>query len=257
LYLEDAEGHLAINDHAASEQANIGFDLARETRYRLVMTMSALSNRVFAAFLFDMDGTIINSIEAAERAWAAWARRRGLDVETFLPTIHGVRGIDTIARLQLPGLDPHAEAREVLLAEIEDVAGVSAIAGAASFLTSLPGDRWAIVTSSPRELAIRRLEAAGLPHPHVFITAEDVEHGKPAPDCFLLAARRLGQPIEKCLVFEDAPAGIRAAEAAGASIVVVTATHKHLFETDHPSILGYEALAAQRLMDGGLRLGPA
>jgi mannitol-1-/sugar-/sorbitol-6-phosphatase len=224
---------------------------------RVVMTMSGLPDRVFAAFLFDMDGTIINSIEAAERAWAAWARRHGLDVETFLPTIHGVRGIETISRLQLPGLDPHAEAREILLAEIADIAGVRAIAGAARFLTSLPEDRWAIVTSAPRELAVRRLEAAGLPHPHVFITSEDVEHGKPAPDCFLLAAQRLGRPIEKCLVFEDAPAGIRAAEAAGASIVVVTATHKHLFETDHRSILGYEALVASRLMDGGLRLGPA
>ncbi len=245
-----------ITERFASEQPNRGFDLARETRYRVIMTMSPLSDRVFAAFLFDMDGTIINSIEAAERAWAAWARRHGLDVEAFLPTIHGVRGIETISRLRLPGLDPHAEAREVLLAEIADIAGVSAIAGAASFLTSLPEDRWAIVTSSPRELAVRRLEAAGLPHPQVFITAEDVEHGKPAPDCFLLAAQRLGQPIEKCLVFEDAPAGIQAAEAAGASIVVVTATHKHLIKTDHPSILGYEALVASRLMDGGLRLGP-
>jgi len=221
------------------------------------MTTSALPNRTFAAFLFDMDGTIINSIEAAERVWAAWARRHGLDVETFLPTIHGVRGIETIARLQLPGVDPLTEAREVLLAEIEDIAGVSAIAGAASFLASLPEDRWAIVTSSPRELAIRRLEAAGLPHPRVFVTAEDVEQGKPAPDCFLLAASRLGHPIESCLVFEDAPAGVQAAEAAGASIVVITATHKHRFDTDHPSILGYEAVAAERLIDGGLRLGSA
>ena len=119
-----------------------------------------------------MDGTIINSIEAAERAWAAWARQHGLDVATFLPTIHGVRGIETISRLQLPGVDPHAEARDVLLAEIEDIAGVSAIAGAASFLTSLPEDRWAIAISSPRELAVRRLVAAGLPHPKEFIAAE-------------------------------------------------------------------------------------
>jgi mannitol-1-/sugar-/sorbitol-6-phosphatase len=177
------------------------FDLAPETRYRVAMTTSALSDRIFAAFLFDMDGTIINSMDATERAWSAWARRHGIDVETFLPTIHGVRGIETISRLQLPGLDPHAEARDVLLAEIEDVAGVAAIAGAASFLASLPENRWAIVTSAPRELAIRRLGAAGLPLPDVFITGEDVEHGKPAPDCFLLAAQRLGLPIEDCLVF--------------------------------------------------------
>ena len=140
--------------------SGLRFDLAPKTRYRVAMTTSALSDRIFAAFLFDMDGTIINSMEATERVWSAWARRHGIDLETFLPTIHGVRGIDTISRLQLPGLDPHAEARDVLLAEIEDVAGVAAIAGAASFLASLPENRWAIVTSAPRELAIRRL---GLP----------------------------------------------------------------------------------------------
>ena len=204
-----------------------------------------------------MDGTILNSIASAERAGTAWAMRHGLDVEAFLPTIHGVRGVETIARLELPGIDPHAEAREVLLAEIDDVDGIEAIAGAAEFLTALPEDRWAIVTSSPRELALRRLDAAGLPHPGVFITGEDVERGKPAPDCFLLAAERLQQPIEDCLVFEDALAGIQAAEAAGASIVVVAATHRHPIESPHPSILGYEALAARRLTEGGLRLGPA
>ena len=93
------------------------------------MSESTLSGRTFGALLFDMDGTIINSIAAAERAWTAWAERHGLDVAAFLPTIHGVRGIDTITRLALPGVDPHAEAHAILLAEIEDVEGVAAIEG--------------------------------------------------------------------------------------------------------------------------------
>jgi beta-phosphoglucomutase-like phosphatase (HAD superfamily) len=58
------------------------------------------------------------------------------------------------------------------------------------------------------------------------IAGEDVQSGKPAPDCYLLAAERLGQRIEDCLVFEDAPAGIEAAETAGASVMVISATHK-------------------------------
>ena len=190
------------------------------------MSESTLSGRTFGALLFDMDGTILNSIAAAERVWTAWAERHGLDVAAFLPTIHGVRGIETITRLALPGVDPHAEAHAILLAEIEDVDGVEAIEGAAAFLASLPADRWAIVTSSPRRLALRRLAAAGLPTPAVLVTAEDVARGKPAPDCFLLAAERLGQRIEDCLVFEDAPAGIQAAEAAGAAVAVVTVTHQ-------------------------------
>ena len=157
------------------------------------MNESTLSDRSFAALLFDMDGTIVNSIAAAERVWIAWAERHGLDVEAFMPTIHGVRGIETITRLALPGVDPAAEAEAILLAEMEDVDGVEAIEGAAVFLASLPPDRWAIVTSSPRRLALRRLAAAGLPTPAVLVTAEDVERGKPAPDCFLLAADRLGR----------------------------------------------------------------
>ena len=181
------------------------------------MSKSNLSNCAFGALLFDMDGTIISSVAAAERVWAAWAERRGLDVAAFLPSIHGVRGIEVITQLNLPGVDPEAEVQTLLLAEMEDVGGIEAIEGAAAFLASLPPDRWAIVTSSPRKLAMRRLEAAGLPPPHVLVTGEDIEHGKPAPDCFLLAAKRLGQKIEDCLVFEDAPAGIQAGEAAGAA----------------------------------------
>ena len=211
------------------------------------MSESTLSGRSFGALLFDMDGTIINSIAAAERAWTAWAERHGLDVEAFMPTIHGVRGIETITRLALPGVDPAAEAEAILLAELEDVDGVAAIEGAAAFLAALPADRWAIVTSSPRRLALRRLAAAGLPVPAVLVTAEDVEHGKPAPDCFLLAAERLGQRVEDCLVFEDAPAGIQAAEAAGAAVAVVTVTHRHVLETRHPTITGYGELTAELL----------
>jgi sugar-phosphatase len=211
------------------------------------MNQSTLTGRSFAALLFDMDGTIINSIAAAERVWIAWAERHGLDVAAFMPTMHGVRGIDTITRLALPGVDPAAEAEAILLAELEDVDGVVAIEGAAVFLAALPADRWAIVTSSPRRLALRRLAAAGLPVPAVLVTAEDVARGKPAPDCFLLAAGRLGQRIQDCLVFEDAPAGIQAAEAAGAAVAVVTVTHRHTLDTSHPTITGYGELTVELL----------
>jgi sugar-phosphatase len=206
------------------------------------MSESTLFNRTFGALLFDMDGTIISSVASAERVWAAWAERHGLDVAAFLPRIHGVRGIDVISQLGLPGVDPEAEVQAVLLAEMEDMGGVAPIEGATAFLASLPPDRWAIVTSSPRKLALRRLEAAGLPPPAVIVTGEDIEHGKPAPDCFLLGAKRLGRRIEDCLVFEDAPAGILAGEAAGAAVVVVTALHKHPLDTKHPTIAGYGRL---------------
>jgi sugar-phosphatase len=178
------------------------------------------------AFLFDMDGTLIDSIEAAERVWAGWARGHGLDVATFLPTIHGSRAIDTIRRLGLPGLDPQAEAKTIERDEIEDVRGIVLIAGAAAFLASVPADRWTIVTSAPRELAQARLAAVGIAAPARMVTGEDIRNGKPAPDCFLLGAEKLGADIKHCIVFEDAPVGIKAAEASGAGLVVVGAAHK-------------------------------
>lgn len=211
------------------------------------------NTRVYDAFLFDMDGTILSSIKAAERVWGAWAERQGLDVMSFLPTIHGKRAVDTIQSLQLPHLDPQAEAAAITLAEIEDVAGIEAIAGAETFLKALPSDRWAIVTSAPKRLALKRLAAAGLPLPDCLISADDVNLGKPAPDCFLLAAKRLGVAIENCLVFEDAKAGIQAAEAAGAAIIVITATHTDALEIKHPSLTDYRQLQANTV-EGRLQL---
>jgi sugar-phosphatase len=214
------------------------------------------AGRKFAAFLFDMDGTVLNSIASAERVWAAWAHRHGLDVESFLPTIHGVRAVETIARLALPGVDPLYEAHMLLQAESDDVEGVLPIAGAVPFLNGLPRERWAIVTSAPRPLALLRMQAAGIPVPALMVASEDVSQGKPAPDCFLLAAKRLGVDIDDCLVFEDAPAGIAAAEAAGASVMVISATHQYKMTTPHNSIGGYDAVSIAIDDSGWMSLEP-
>ncbi|MBZ9936792.1 HAD-IA family hydrolase [Mesorhizobium sp. BR1-1-16] len=208
--------------------------------------------RSFAALLFDMDGTLLSSIEAAERIWSRWAARHGLDVEAFLPTIHGVRAVDTIRRLGLPGVDPEKEAAELTEAEMDDMGGIKPIPGAPAFLAALPANRWAIVTSAPHALARRRLAAAGLPLPEVLVAAEDVARGKPLPDCYHLAASRLGVTAADCAVFEDAPAGIAAGEASGAAVAVIAATHLEPMATPHPLIEHYDEIvvrldAAQRI----------
>ena len=117
-------------------------------------------NKPYRAFLFDMDGTVLNSIAAAERIWTTWALRHGVDVDAFLPTIHGARAIDTVNRQALPGVDAEAEAAWITQAEIEDVEGIVEVGRAAEFLTSLPAGQWAIVTSAPRALALRRMAAS-------------------------------------------------------------------------------------------------
>ena len=203
--------------------------------------------RAYQAFLFDMDGTLITSTLAAERVWTRWAGRHGLDVEALLSVMHGVRAIDTIRNQNLPDIDLDAEVAWVERGEIEDVDGVAPIPGAIDFVQRLPPDRWAVVTSASVPLARARLKAAGVTPPAVMITAEDVERGKPDPAGYLKAAATLGFDIADCLVFEDAGAGIKAGEAAGADVIVVTAAWTHPLETDHPKLANYA--------DAGLEVG--
>jgi sugar-phosphatase len=228
--------------------------MARQAAAMLRSVSHPAFDRPYAAFLFDMDGTLLSSIASAERVYGEWARRHGVDVARFLATVHGRQAIDSVRDLGLPGVDPAAEAAWILAREMEDVGDITPIAGAPRFLAGLPPDRWAIVTSATRGLALRRLGAAGLPPAPVMVTAEEIRHGKPAPDGYLLAARKLGVDIRDCLVFEDAPAGIASAEAAGAQVVVITATHSHPAPTPHPAVPGFEGLAAHVDDDGRLRL---
>jgi sugar-phosphatase len=210
--------------------------------------------RAYRAFLFDMDGTLITSTAAAERVWTCWAERHGIDPVAFIPTIHGVRTADTIRRQNLPGVDLAAEVAWVERGEIEDVEGVAPIPGAIDFVKRLPPDRWAVVTSATAPLAQARLKAAGVEPPAVLITAEDVERGKPDPAGYRLAAQRLGVDVADCLVFEDAPAGIAAGEAAGAEVLVVTAAWTHPLATDHPQLSDYGTATLVVEADGGLTL---
>lgn len=177
----------------------------------------------FQAFLFDMDGTLLISRPAIERVWDLWSERWRLDPVEVSDFLHGRRACDAVDHF-LPHLDQKqrlAEIDWVETREMADTEGVVEIPGAAGFLSGLQVGRWAIVTSAARRLALSRLMAAGLSIPDILISAEDVQSGKPDPAGYLLAASVLGRPIEQCLIFEDAPAGIQAGLAAGGSVIVI------------------------------------
>ncbi|CAM2143895.1 sugar-phosphatase [Pararobbsia alpina] len=177
-----------------------------------------------SCLLFDMDGTLLNSYAPMLRAYTAWANRYGLDIDFVIRESHGRRSIDTVRALAPAGADVEADNAEIMRREREDTDGVVAIPGARALLESIPEDRWAVVTSADRVLATARIKAAGLPMPKLLISAENVTHGKPAPDCFLLGARELGADPTRAIVFEDSPAGIQAGIAAGATVVAIAST---------------------------------
>jgi sugar-phosphatase len=180
--------------------------------------------RRVCAVLFDLDGVLVESKGATERVWLRWAHDNGIDEEQLRSAMHGVRSVEVVRALR-PELDSVAEAEAIERSQAEDVSDVRAIPGAAAALRALRADRVAVVTSATRALAAARLGAAGIELPDVVVYADDVARGKPDPEGYLTAARRLDVEPAEALVVEDAPPGIEAGRAAGAATVAVTSTH--------------------------------
>jgi HAD superfamily hydrolase (TIGR01509 family) len=176
------------------------------------------------AVLLDMDGTLVDSDAAVERAWTTWADENGVDLEHVLAIAPGNPAERTVRHVR-PDLSDEqvtaAAARQLAL-QYEDLSDVTAAPGARELLAELDrlGLPWAVVTSADAKLARLRLSAAGLLVP-VLITVEDVRAGKPDPEGYLLAARTLAAEPGRCLVVEDAEPGVMAGQAAGATVAAL------------------------------------
>lgn len=151
------------------------------------------------AILFDLDGVLVDSTFSVERATRIWAERQGLDAAQVIENAHG-RRTKEIVRDVASHLDIDAEVRELERIEMEDVANVRKVEGASDLLAALPNDSWAIVTSGTRALATARMRHTGLPEPRVLVSAEDVENGKPDPECYLKAGKLIRVPPQRCVV---------------------------------------------------------
>jgi len=196
-----------------------------------VVGLGRLADEVFEAVLFDMDGTLIDSTPAVVRSWNTWMGEYGLSPEQT-GRHHGVPSAQLVRSLLAE--DQHVEAiARIDELELQDVEDIVVLPGAAEALAALQAAPSAIATSCTVPLARARIAAAALVPPSVLVTADDVAHGKPAPDPFLEAARRLGADPRRCLVVEDAPKGLEAARAAGCfTLAVVTTTRREDLAAD-------------------------
>nr|WP_186807592.1 HAD-IA family hydrolase [Microbacterium testaceum] len=211
--------------------------------------------RDFDAVLFDLDGTLVDSTASVVRSWRRFAEHFDVSMEA-LHANHG-QPARTLVGLLLP-TERHAEAlAHVTDLEVTDAVGLLPIRGAADFFAAVPADRRAIVTSGSVPIATARLAASGYDRPDVFVTVDDVVNGKPHPEPFLTAAARLGVDPARCLVVEDAPAGIAAARAAGCAVLALTGTTAEDELTADLVVDGLDAVRLEVAASGALRLMPA
>jgi len=177
--------------------------------------------------LFDMDGVLVDSTPAVARVWSLWAKKYGLDPSATVKRAHGRPSLATIQDL-LPHATPQVHAAEndwMERAEIADLDGVVALPGTRELLSTLPPNKFAVVTSATRDLAQVRLRAAGLlEFTHHLITSDDIQRGKPDPEPYQKGAAALGLNPADCVVIEDAAAGVRSGKAAGARVIGLRTT---------------------------------
>ena len=194
--------------------------------------MSSRLDKLEIAVLFDLDGVIVDSREHHMAAWDAWAKIYAPRAPAgYFVAMFGRRN-DAIIGGVLPDLTP--ERFEELAAHKErmfrDLArgSIAALPGVLGLLDALD-DRTiptAIVTSTPRANLDLILESLGVADRFdALVAEEDASKGKPDPEGFLVAAERLGVAPGRCVVIEDAPAGLQAAKAAGMRAIGVTTTH--------------------------------
>lgn len=189
------------------------------------------------AVLWDVDGTLVDSAECHYGAWRATMAEHGcaLTRDAFAATF-GQRN-DAVLRQYL-GREVTAEevrrvgdAKEARYRGLVRARGVTALPGVCDWLARLRSEGWrqAIASSGPHLNSQAIIDALGLPETFdAVVSAEEVAHGKPAPDVFLAAADRLGVAPHRCVVVEDAPSGIEAGRRAGMHTLGVLTTHAQL-----------------------------
>ncbi len=191
------------------------------------------SNHTPRAVLWDLDGTIIDTAPAHWQAWKETLVRENFDLrwDVFISSF-GMRNDSIIPmwlgpQISAADIERIGEAKEIRFRELISIIPLQLLPGVKEWLARLQSQGWrqAIATMAPRQNLERMVQLANIgPYLDAFATAEDVNRGKPEPDIFLAAAGRLGVPPARCVVVEDAPAGVEAARRAGMHSIGVGAS---------------------------------
>lgn len=208
------------------------------------------------AILFDMDGTLLCSRGRIEMIWRTWAQRVLADPNEVVRFIDGRRAIDVVRRFA-PTRDPEAEARVVTQMGVAATSALTPVRGALEFVCSIKSDQWAVVTSAAKGLAERWLALSGFPTAPILIGAEEVNVGKPDPQCYTMAMERLGVHPADALIFEDSDPGLQAALASKGRVVAVGPTRPQSYGGDLDWIEDFAGLMVSSMEDGTLMIGQA
>ena len=252
--ISPAVPHIGID--AELNPAQQLFRALRATGHRIPLDRdSPVFNRTYEAILFDLDGVLADSTASVMRCWARFSREHEL-AAAAVESNHGRTARALVE--QLVAADRVEDGlRRIEALEVDDAANVAPVPGARELMSALPESRRAIATSGTRRIATARLAAIGIAPPRVLVTADDIRRGKPDPEPYLRAAARLGKDPGRCLVIEDAPAGIAAARAAGCGVVAVLGT------AEPPELQGADLVVdgldrlKVALTENGLRLSPS
>ncbi|KAF9979147.1 hypothetical protein BGZ73_005315 [Actinomortierella ambigua] len=213
--------------------------------------------------LFDMDGTLIDTTIIVESCWKRWCIENDVAFEELIAVSHGRPSFEIIR--QFTPVERHAETLSAEYIEnleaivANSTEGMIVIPGTRALLESIPRHKWAVVTSAGRHMANTRFIQTGLPTPPILVSASDIVRGKPNPEGYLKAAKAMGVDPAECVVFEDAPAGIRAGFAAGAKAVIGMNTGtmdlKHIVEAGaSPIINSFKEIEVKFLEDGWIEI---
>ncbi len=191
-----------------------------------------MDDRVWEAVLFDNDQTLVRSTWTIKLVWLRFALKYRIRFQPKL--LRACWGMTTaevakvlLATRKRPLTDAQVGAAIAYAEKLERTTTLllRPIHGAGAAMRSIPKSRLAVVSSGSTAVIYNRLSHCSLPIPDVVVSSEDIERGKPDPQCYQVAASRLGVDPRRCLVVEDSPHGLAAAKAAGCATIALLTSH--------------------------------